>query len=59
MSQQLETEIDSRCRGCGAHVSDSFARVFGDNTDIVHSCLACETYAAVFNGAAATGVTQS
>lgn len=59
MSMRLDAHADSHCRECGAHVSDSFARVFGDNDDVVHGCPNCETYAAVFDGAAATEVTQS
>lgn len=31
------------CRNCGAHVTDQFARVFGDNEDIVHTCMGCGT----------------
>lgn len=29
------------CRNCGSHVTDQFARVFGDNEDTVHSCMGC------------------
>lgn len=29
------------CQGCGALVSDDYARVFGDNRDRVHACPDC------------------
>lgn len=32
------------CTNCGAHVTDSFARVFGDNEDTVTKCMACAPY---------------
>lgn len=32
-----------RCTNCNSHVTVHFARVFGDNTDTVDSCLACAT----------------
>lgn len=41
------------CQNCGGSVTDDFARVFGDDNDVVHSCLECETATAVKNGTAA------
>lgn len=32
-----------RCTNCSTHVTVHFARVFGDNDDTVHNCLACST----------------
>lgn len=32
-----------RCTNCDKHVTVNFARVFGDNDDTVHNCLACST----------------
>lgn len=32
-----------RCRNCGSYVSETFARVFGDNDDRIHRCLHCST----------------
>lgn len=32
---------DDQCQNCGAHVSDTFRRVLGDNDDIAHACQAC------------------
>lgn len=29
------------CTNCGSAVSDEFAKVFGDNDDVVHICLNC------------------
>lgn len=34
----------SRCRNCGTQVTRQFARVFGDNRDVVHACPDCSTY---------------
>jgi hypothetical protein len=31
------------CRNCGAHVTDDFARVFGDNQNRVYGCHECTT----------------
>lgn len=41
-----ETDIGSttKCRNCGNTVTDQFARVFGNNQDIVHGCPDCMTY---------------
>lgn len=33
-----------RCVTCGNHVTRQFARVFGDNGDVVHACPECSTY---------------
>lgn len=38
---------------CGAHVSEAFARVLGDNDGQVHGCLDCETSQAAIDGVAA------
>lgn len=40
------------CRGCGTAVSRQFARVFGNNDDVVSACLECETNSGLFHGAA-------
>ncbi|WP_432765139.1 DUF7563 family protein [Halobaculum marinum] len=29
------------CVTCGSHVTEQFARVFGDNRNVVHRCIAC------------------
>jgi hypothetical protein len=39
-----------RCTTCGRHVSDRFARVFGDNEDEVHGCPACATQRDLYAG---------
>jgi hypothetical protein len=41
------------CENCGAHVTDNFARVFGDKDGTVHACMECEGATAVKRGAAA------
>ncbi|MFC4248249.1 hypothetical protein ACFOZ7_15145 [Natribaculum luteum] len=33
-----------RCVNCGHQVTRQFARVFGDNRDVVHACPECSTY---------------
>ncbi|AGB16210.1 hypothetical protein Halru_1603 [Halovivax ruber XH-70] len=40
----------TRCRKCGTHVTQQFARVFGDNGDVVHGCPACTTYREMQSG---------
>lgn len=42
-SVEVETATDTRCRNCGAYVSRGFARVFGNNDDVVYGCLECRT----------------
>ncbi|MCO8254705.1 hypothetical protein NKF26_12935 [Haladaptatus sp. AB618] len=39
-----------RCLNCGGFVTARFARVFGDNTDEVHGCIACLDRSAVRAG---------
>jgi len=29
------------CVTCGSHVTEQFARVFGDNSDVVRRCIEC------------------
>lgn len=33
-----------QCQECGGYVSESFARVFGDNQDRVEGCPSCTTF---------------
>ena len=39
-----EPSTTVRCRACDNHVTVQFARVFGDNENVVHGCPACTTY---------------
>jgi hypothetical protein len=41
------------CQGCGAIVSKTYARVFGDQDDALHSCSNCASQGAVASGAGA------
>lgn len=41
LSDSVDIVVMPACRNCGAHVTDQFARVFGDNEDIVHTCMGC------------------
>ena len=34
-------KMNHTCKGCGATVSDNFARVYGDNDNVVHRCMDC------------------
>jgi hypothetical protein len=36
-----------KCDHCGAHVSDQFARVFGDEHGRVHACPGCSANAGI------------
>ncbi|WP_433628903.1 DUF7563 family protein [Halomicrococcus sp. NG-SE-24] len=37
----------ANCKHCGAHVSDRFVRVFGDEMGRVHACPACSANAGI------------
>lgn len=37
----MRTATTVECQNCGGMVSDDFARVFGDNDDVVHGCPEC------------------
>lgn len=36
-----------RCNHCGAHVSERFARVFGDENGTLRACLSCSANAGI------------
>ncbi|MFB6155537.1 MAG: hypothetical protein ABEJ22_06545 [Haloferacaceae archaeon] len=38
------------CNSCGSFVTPRFARVFGDNDDVVEGCLNCLTSAEMMEG---------
>lgn len=40
----------SVCIGCGAPVTQDFARVFGDNDNVVHGCPSCMSAAEMQHG---------
>ncbi|WP_254762968.1 DUF7563 family protein [Natrinema marinum] len=44
---------NSTCCHCGAHVTDRFRRVFGDDDNRAHRCGDCDTYARLSRGSAA------
>lgn len=48
----VQEEFDGECRNCGNHVTNDFARVFGDNDNIVHHCPSCVTAREIFEGGA-------
>jgi DNA-directed RNA polymerase subunit RPC12/RpoP len=39
-----------QCQNCGSHVTDAFARVFGDNREHVYRCLSCANTAELLEG---------
>jgi len=41
------------CLDCGGHVTEQFARVFGDRDDVIHGCPECSTFAELQRGGAA------
>jgi hypothetical protein len=41
------------CRYCGAHVTQRFARVFGDNENEIHGCPNCLDVNELYDGVAA------
>ncbi|AOP12862.1 small CPxCG-related zinc finger protein [Natrialba magadii ATCC 43099] len=43
----------SSCEYCGAHVTDRFRRVFGDDDDRAHRCNECDSYRRLSRGSAA------
>ncbi|WP_120244759.1 DUF7563 family protein [Halopiger aswanensis] len=43
----------STCLHCDSFVTDRFGRVFGDESDRVHRCPECDTYARLTRGSAA------
>ncbi|WP_284013258.1 DUF7563 family protein [Halobaculum litoreum] len=54
MKAPLDTGAgNSECQFCGRHVTRRFARVFGDEDDVAHRCLACDSTFRVQNGSAA------
>nr|WP_086009514.1 hypothetical protein [Natrialba chahannaoensis] len=50
---QQALDNSSTCRHCGAHVTDRFCRVFGDDQNRAHRCGECDTYARLSRGSAA------
>ncbi|WP_225917778.1 DUF7563 family protein [Halobaculum rubrum] len=44
---------ERECQFCGCHVTARFARVFGDENDVAHRCLSCDSTFRVQNGSAA------
>jgi hypothetical protein len=43
----------SECLHCGSHVSKDFRRVYGDQENRAHRCLACDTIERLSSGSAA------
>lgn len=45
--------MTTQCENCGEHLTDRYARVFGDINDVVHGCMHCRTHGDVQDGSAA------
>ncbi|AZH27259.1 hypothetical protein DU502_16245 [Haloplanus aerogenes] len=43
----------SECQFCGTHVSDDFRRTLGDEDNVAHRCLACDSRPRIQSGSAA------
>ncbi|MFC7047317.1 hypothetical protein ACFQH6_19580 [Halobacteriaceae archaeon GCM10025711] len=43
----------ARCQGCGSFVTSDFARVFGDQDNVVHRCLDCDSFRRLNQGSGA------
>jgi hypothetical protein len=41
-----------QCNNCGEHVTERFARVFGDNDDEVFACTSCAVLRELYDGRA-------
>ncbi|TYL37580.1 hypothetical protein CV102_16605 [Natronococcus pandeyae] len=53
-AESFTHSADGTCLHCGAHVSNRFRRVYGDNGDRAHRCSECDTYAQLTRGSAAS-----
>ncbi|ARS91396.1 DUF7563 family protein [Natrarchaeobaculum aegyptiacum] len=54
VSSSFGRQVSSNtCQHCGAHVTEQFARVFGDDRDRAHRCGECDSYARLSRGSAA------
>lgn len=47
-----QPKAQTACTFCGAHVSDDFRRVFGDEDNVAHRCLTCDSRFRVQKGSA-------
>ncbi|WP_435346390.1 DUF7563 family protein [Haloarchaeobius sp. HRN-SO-5] len=45
-----ESSDAGTCENCGAHLSSSFVRVFGDNDGTLHRCSECSTVSELMSG---------
>ncbi len=44
---------EGACQNCGVHVTARFRAVYGDDDDVVHRCLSCDTFGRISEGSAA------
>lgn len=45
--------MTTACQSCESPVTEQFARVFGDQDNVVHACIACSTGRDLYHGAGA------
>ena len=51
---RLEVDANSkRCQKCESHVTDQFRRGYGDQDDLAHRCVTCDTAERLAQGSAA------
>ncbi|QCJ47260.1 hypothetical protein [Haloprofundus sp. MHR1] len=53
MASHLGSAVRQRCGHCGSHVTEQFARVFGDHHNRARRCPNCDTHARLSRGSAA------
>lgn len=49
----FSTSVERTCQHCGAHVSADFRRTLGDEENVAHRCLACDSRPRIQAGSAA------
>lgn len=53
IGEAVDAGSDRTCRNCGTHVTEQFARVFGDERDRVYRCMSCDSKRRLHRGSAA------
>jgi hypothetical protein len=49
-SKRAETVAGTWCRSCGSYVTESFARVFGNNDNEIYACIECSSARDLYHG---------
>ncbi|MGQ3723568.1 DUF7563 family protein [Natrialba aegyptia] len=48
--------MTAHCQNCGAHHTEQYARVFGNNDGVLYNCSECRDVTAMFRGAGVEGI---